>query len=106
MATFTASQVTDLCEILEVDSNFLTNHLSYHASIISDSDKTKVLSKIDEWATAGADFTAIEPNVRNFGAKINPDSQKNQIRSQIASLLHAKHLLEGFNSSEGVVNPL
>jgi hypothetical protein len=106
MATFSESQVTDLCEILETDSDYLADHLEFYANQISEADKTKVLAKITEWETAGAKFTAIEPNVRNFGAKINPDNQKNQIRSQIASLLYAKHLLENFSSSQGVVNPL
>lgn len=106
MATFSESQITDLCEILEINSDYLSQHLAYVAPLVTESDKTKILAKVTEWTTAGAKFTAIEPNVRNFGAKINPNNQKEQIRSQIASLIHAKDLLDNFSISQGVVVPL
>ena len=105
MATFSESQITDIAEILETNSDVLGYQLDLNAPIITESDKTKVLAKITEWATAGANFTAIEPKEANFGAKISPNSQKDQIRRQIAALTYTTELLNT-GSSQGVVYPL
>lgn len=98
MATFTDSQITDLCEILETNSDFLGQHLTYVGSLITETDKTKILLKVTEWVTAGAKFTDIEPKERNFGAKIRADRQKTQIRKQLAALLYATDIFGGMTS--------
>ena len=88
MATFSEAQVTDLAEILETNSINLAERLNLYASSITESDKTKVLAKVATWqASAGDNFTSIRPKEANFGAEINPDKQKNQIKRQIAALI-------------------
>lgn len=86
MATFTESQITDLAEILGTNSDLLGAHLDYYESVITDSDKTKVLARVTEWQ--GADVgVAIEPKERNFGVRIGANSTQSFIAQKIAALL-------------------
>lgn len=80
--------------------------LSYFASLITDADKTEVLSLLDTFALANAKFTDIEPNERNFGARIKARREADEIREQIAGLLSCSELLESSGSSQGVMIPL
>lgn len=98
MATFTEAEISDLCEILECPSNYLAARLDFYASQITDSDKTKVLAKVDEWTTAGGNFTAIMPTEANFGAKINPNDAKAQIRRQIAQMIYCGDMVSSGGS--------
>lgn len=43
--------------------------------------------QMERWETAGVDFVKVHPNVRNFGAEINPEREKADIRQNIAILL-------------------
>jgi hypothetical protein len=95
MATFTEEEVTDFCEILETNSDYLRGHLDYHAALITDSDKTKVLAYVTTWQTGSnsTDTTRIQAMDANFGANINPEDLRNILRKRIAALLHCKHLV-------------
>lgn len=88
MATFTEAQVSDLAELLNSNSDEVGDHLEYYADIITESDKTKVLDHIASWQAASTNFTSIHPNVRNFGARINPGDLKGFYARTIANLLH------------------
>lgn len=89
MSTFTESQITDLAEILGTNSDVLGDHLDYYASVISDSDKTRVLELATEWqAISTTDMvTTIEPKDRNFGVRVSGGAKINSITARIASLL-------------------
>ena len=49
MATFTEAQITDLAEILATNSDALAYHLDLYESVITESDKTKILLIVTEW---------------------------------------------------------
>jgi hypothetical protein len=89
MATFDADEITDLAEILGTNSDELGAHLTFYAAVISDPDKTKVLSLVTEWqAISTTDMvTAIEPKDRNFGVRVSGGAKVNSLASRIASLL-------------------
>ena len=87
MATFSESQITDLAEIFDTNSETLADHLEFYASVITESDKTAVLARITDFQAVEDNDTSIEPNVRNFGARINSNSKRALIRKRIAALL-------------------
>ena len=89
MATFSESEITDLAEILGTNSDVLGAHLEYYASVITDSDKERVLELVTEWqAVSTTDMvTTIEPKDRNFGVRVSGGAKINSIVSRIASLL-------------------
>lgn len=89
MATFTEAQITDLAEILSTNSDVLGDHLEYYASVISDTDKTRVLELVTEWqAVSTTDMvTTIEPKDRNFGVRVSGGAKINSIVARIAALL-------------------
>lgn len=82
---FTAAQELTICTILRLTPLQLEEHFEVFPY---DSDtETAVETELTRWTTAGVNFTAIEPNVRNFGARINPGDAKADIRRNIALLL-------------------
>jgi len=89
MSTFTEAQITDLAEILSTNSDVLGDHLEYYASVISDSDKTRVLELVTEWqAVSTTDMvTTIEPKDRNFGVRVSGGAKINSIVARISALL-------------------
>ena len=97
MATFDESEITDLAEILGTDSNHLSVHLDYYAPLITDSDKTAVLSRVTDYQAVEDNDVDIYAKERNFGAQISSDKKRSLIRARIVSLLHA----EDFVSASG-----
>lgn len=89
MATFTESEITDLAEILSTNSDVLGDHLEFYESVISDSDKTRVLELVTEWQAVGTSgmVTTIEPKDRNFGVRVSAGATTTSIAGRIASLL-------------------
>ena len=89
MATFTEAQITDLAEILSTNSDVLDYHLDLYESVITESDKTRVLELVTEWqAVSTADMvTTIEPKDRNFGVRVSAGATTSSIAGRIARLL-------------------
>lgn len=55
-----------------------------------------LLEQIDRWeAGVGSDFVSIEPNTANYGARIDPNIEKNDIRRKIANLLYLDDYMTG-----------
>lgn len=89
MATFSATQITDLAEILETNSSTLGDHLALYAAVISDTDKTRVLALVTEWQSVSTTdmVTTIEPKDRNFGVRVSAGAGTSSVARRIASLL-------------------
>ena len=79
-----------LAQILGVDYITVNDQIfNLGANYITAEVETMLLAEIARWtAGAGTDFVAIEPNTANYGAKINPDSEKDDIRKNIANRLY------------------
>lgn len=80
--------------ILGVNSMELDARLSYYAPEITTAVETQVIAEIARWTGgAGADFVAIEPNTKNFGAKIDPELEKQDIRKNIGLMVYCSDLI-------------
>lgn len=98
MATFDEAQVTSLCRILGTNSDRLDQHLTYHAQVITDADKTAVVADIAAFEAIEDDDTRLTPMSGNRGVDIDPDRQRARIRRRIAVLLHAEDFTSGSGS--------
>ena len=88
----TETQKLKLAQILGVDYIEVNDQIfNLGASYITPAVESLLLEQIDRWeAGAGSDFVAIEPNTANFGAKIDPNLEKADIRRNIANLLYLR----------------
>jgi hypothetical protein len=93
MATFEEDEISDLAEIIGTNSDVLADRLTYYASVITDSDKTKVLARAAEWAAIDGDFVTAHPNQANGGGEYSPHAHRANIAQRIAKLLQCEDLL-------------
>lgn len=90
-----------LAQILSVDYIMVNDQIfNLGATYITAEVETLLLAQIARWdAGAGTDFVSIEPNTANYGARIDPELEKEDIRRNIANLLY---LTDYVNGSSGV----
>jgi hypothetical protein len=86
--SFTADEKVSICKITGVRSDVLDNTLTIFANAISDEAEDAVRGEIERWDQVSDDFVSIEPTEANFGAKINPNLAKADIRKNIVTLLY------------------
>lgn len=85
---FEASEKRSISKILGANAIELDAHLAYHASRIDEGVETDVRAEIERWNSGiGTKFVTVEPNTKNFGAKIDPEAAKQDIRQNIKVLL-------------------
>src|SRR5947209_14787712 len=85
---FTEPQKLSICKILGVNVLKLNAQLTFFGPDITAEIETEVVSEIARWnGGIGTKFTSVEPNSANFGAKIDPDHAKDDVRANIATLL-------------------
>lgn len=72
MATFDEEQISDLAGVLGTNSDALGYHLDAFEAVITDADKANVIETLATVLAipATTSVTSIEPNLRNFGARI------------------------------------
>jgi hypothetical protein len=86
--SFLPAQQLSICKILGINKVKLTAQLTYFAPDITSEIEAAVQDEIDRWDSGiGAKFTRVEPNSANFGARIDPDLAKEDVRQNIANLL-------------------
>lgn len=88
MATFTESQITDLCRIFATNSDLMADHLDYHASLITESDKTALLLDVTAYEAIEDDNVYVTAGPAGFEGRISPDEKRSLIRKRIAGLIH------------------
>lgn len=82
------ANVIKVSQILGVKLSDIEYQLTYMDTEFTSAVQTAIEAQITLWdAGAATNFTAIEPNVRNFGARINPNDARASIRKNIAVLL-------------------
>lgn len=91
------TQKLKLAQILAVDYITVNDQIfNLGATYITAAVETLLLEQIDRWdAGVGSDFVSIEPNTANYGAKIDPNMEKADIRRNIANLLYLTDLSGG-----------
>lgn len=81
-----AAEEIKVCQILNITLPVLSQQLDLMT--LSSEAQTAIEAQITLWdAGAATNFTAIRPNLKNFGALISPDDARNSIRRNIAVLL-------------------
>ena len=91
----TEAQKLNVGKILGIKSYVLDAQLAYYATYITAAVETQVAVELARWDTAGIDFVSVEPREANFGARINPEQTKNDIRKNLATLLYCQELVNG-----------
>ncbi len=85
MALSAANEIK-VCQILGITLPVLSEQLDLMT--LSSEAQTAIEAQITLWdAGAATNFTNIEPNVKNFGAKISAGAARASIRNHIAILL-------------------
>lgn len=83
----TETQKLTIATILSVPVYDITYQISYlGATYATAAWETLVLAELTRWETAGVNFTNIEPNLKNFGAKISYAAAQNDIKGNLATL--------------------
>lgn len=87
--SLSAGQQISICKILpDVTPMMLEAQLVFLGARMTAEIETAIAEEIARWAAgSGAKFTNVHPNAKNFGAEINPEREKDDIRSNIAKLL-------------------
>ena len=83
----TEAQTLTIAEVLGVSVVDINDQITWlGATYATAAWQTRVESQLSRWTTASTNFVAIEPKEKNFGAKIDPNSEKNDIRAMLATL--------------------
>lgn len=85
---FTEAQRNKIAKILRITPDTLYYHLTSGAFELTAQRQADVLAEVTLWdAGAGGKFTRVHPNLKNFGAEIDPEDNKRAIREAIAGFL-------------------
>lgn len=83
----TEAQTLTIAEVLGVSVVDINDQITWlGATYATAAWQTRVELQLSRWTTAGVNFVAIEPKEKNFGARIDPSSEKNDIRANLATL--------------------
>lgn len=86
------AQKLKLAQILGTDYIEVNDQIfNLGPSYITPEVENQLQEQIDRWDSGvGSDFVSVEPNTANFGARINPELEKADIRRNIANLLYLR----------------
>lgn len=96
MPTLTEAEKLDIAMILGVtyiDVNDKVTNLG--DNYITAAVETKIRTELTRWTTAGVDFVKVHPREKNFGAEIDPEREKLDIKKRLAALLYFTNLQFG-----------
>jgi hypothetical protein len=93
----TETEKLKLAQILGVNYIEVNDQIfNLGSSYITPEVETLLRAELTRWnAGAGNEFVSVEPNTANYGAKIDPDLEKADIRKNIANLLYLKNYSSG-----------
>ena len=93
--SFTDSQKLSIARILGITPTLLDAQITSLGASLTAAKETAVIAEIARWTDgAGTNFTRIHPKEKNFGAEINPESAKKDIRANIALILEWQSVIE------------
>ncbi|CAN5508462.1 hypothetical protein BH10ACI2_BH10ACI2_04290 [soil metagenome] len=85
---FEASDKRKICRIVGVNAVELDAQLVYWGTHIDSGVEQDVLAEIERWEGGiGTKFVSVSPNPKNFGAKIDPEEKKRDVRDNIRVML-------------------
>lgn len=83
----TEAQILSIAKIIRQTPSDVEYQITLLGTDATATWELAVEEELDRWDTAGVEFVTVEPKERNFGARINPNLEKNDIRSNLAILL-------------------
>lgn len=89
--------IAKILRVTYIDVNDQITNLG--STYITAAVETQIQAELTRWETAGVNFTAIEPKEANFGAKIDPNSAKADIRANLAALLYMTDMIAASSQS-------
>ncbi len=93
------TNVLKIAQILNRISLEVEQQINLMGSRLTSTVQTLIEAQILLWDTASVDYVSVDPNVKNFGARINAGDARNAIRQRIAILLEKSE----WGSSGGLV---
>jgi len=85
--TWTSAQVTSLSRIFGTYSNNVSTRLAFMDSVLTAADQTAIIADIAAFELVESDNVDVDPNVKNFGARISASAKRALIKNRIAGLL-------------------
>ena len=83
----TEAQTLTIAEVLGVSVVDINDQITWlGATYATAAWQTAVEAELTRWTPASTNFVATEPKEKNFGARIDPNSEKNDIRANLAIL--------------------
>lgn len=95
---FTEDEKLRIAELLQTDYVAVNDQIfNLGAAYITAAVEAQVREYLDEWfeGGAGSDTTVVEPNDKNFGARIDPEKRRAQIRLAVSGKLYLKPPMSG-----------
>lgn len=84
----TTEEINKIAKILNLPKSYINAQIDVLGDDLTAQDETDIRAELTRWdGGAGADFVRIHPKEKNFGAEIDPDDTKADIRRNIAILL-------------------
>lgn len=98
--TLTEAEKLNIAKILNTDFVTINDQIfNLGTAYITPAVETAIRAELTRWSSgAGSEFVTVEPNTANFGARINPELEKADIRRNLANLLYLNDLLDSSTS--------
>ena len=81
------SNILKICQVLKINSIDLNDHLDFYATYFTTERNTQITTELDSWDLVKGDFVKVHPVERNYGVEINSNNAKDDVRSNLESLL-------------------
>lgn len=98
----TEAQKLKIAKILNTDYVTVNDKIfDLGTTYITPEVETQVIAELARWdAGVGTDFVSVEPNTANYGARIDPELEKGDIRRNLINLLYLQDLLGRTSTSQ------
>jgi hypothetical protein len=89
--SFTREETIRIAQILNIDRLVLEDHIALYPTEIDSTVEGLVRDEITRWdGGISDDFVSVEPNIKNFGARIDPSIARSDVKKNIANYLLIK----------------
>jgi hypothetical protein len=76
-----------VARILNMPPVFIANQITYLQDSFTSQVETDIEAELVRWDGVSTDFVRVHPRERNYGAELNPEDEKRDIRQNIATML-------------------
>ena len=83
----TATEKQTIAKMFRSTPSLVAAHITSLGAAVTADLEADIRAELTRWGTASLVFESIEPKEANFGARIEAEAEKNDIRANVASLL-------------------